>query len=183
MNTLWSCRESRQNITESTSQSVMWKQTLQPYLDTADADKWEDNLLAARAACKLLMSTKQIHSLTQGLDLAVTSLNDAFHSEPEKSHAETLAEVLSLSAKLKAELLASSLEENHKLRKEAATILKESALVQSKPIKAVKAEVTPHTRAEAENPYKLAHLPIPRFSGKIEDWVPFWAKFQQQVEQ
>ena len=32
-----------------------------------------------------------------------------------------------------------------------------------------------------ENPYKLVNVPVPRFSGKIEDWVSFWSKFQQQV--
>ena len=150
--------------------------------DMADADKWEDSLLAARTACKLLMSMKQVHSLTQGLQIAVTSLNDAFNSEPDKSHAETLTKVLTLSAKLEAELLASSLEENHRLRREATTILKESALVQSKPVKAIKTEeATSSSRVDPDNPYKLVNVPVPRFSGKMQDWVPFWSKFQQQV--
>ena len=147
----------------------------------ADEDKWEDSLIAAKGACELLMSTKQIHGFTIALRTAINSLNKAVNSEPGKSHEETVAEVIALAAKLKAELLSSALEKDHRLRTEACTTIKESALVLSKPVKAIKIEAAPHTGSGVENPYKLVNVPIPRFSGKIEDWVGFWAKFQQQV--
>ncbi len=149
--------------------------------DNEDADKWEDSLVEARATCKLLMSTKQVHGLTRALKTAVSGLNRAVDSEPSKGHEETVAEVVSLTTKLKAELLSSALDEGHRLRAGADTMLEESAVVLAKPSKAVKTEAGTHHSSGAENPYKLVNVPVPRFSGRIEDWVSFWAKFQQQV--
>ena len=47
-------------------------------------------------------------------------------------------------------------------------------------------EVTPpdtknFSRMPTKNPYKISHLVVPTFNGKIEQWISFWEEFQHAV--
>ena len=149
--------------------------------DQIEADKWADNLEAAKRTCEVLMTTKQLHSFTRLLKTAVEVLERAITSDPEKKQDALAEKVISFEAKLEAELQSSSLATDHQVMVEAREILIEAGSIRSKMVTEGTSDVPKSVKSEAENPYKLVNVPVPRFSGRIQDWVPFWSKFQQQV--
>ena len=92
--------------------------------DTADADKWGESMEAATKTCMVLKSMKQVHSLTRGLDLAVTILNEAYDDSPEASHEDALAGVKTLAAQLRAAMLASPVDTEHAVVQNAGAVIK-----------------------------------------------------------
>ena len=154
--------------------------------DDATHDEFNETATATTFTLQLLLSKRAVHRAMVALEVAVEGTREAYLAEPRKDFSHALEVIRAKEDKLTAEMGTTALVPAAPLMQQAAAVLKSSCLVQAKVCKKaapeVELDVKPFMTAEADNPYKLAHLQAPQFSGKVEDWVPFWNKFQQQVE-
>ena len=148
--------------------------------DGISADLFDQAIRMSKLIGKRLMSTSKIQGTTQALEMAVGGLNNAYNAAPEKSHLVALEAVLTRSKNLEEELLVSSLGEDHPLRHRAAASLKEAYLIQAKTSKDITSDIKPFREVPKAN-FKIPPLIVPSFSGKTEDWLPFWRQFNKAV--
>ena len=148
--------------------------------DGATADLFDQHTRLAKLICKRLMSITKVQCNTQALELAVGGLNNAYNAAPDKSHSVALEVVLTRSKDLEEELLVSPLGEDHPLRHRAAASLKEAYLIQAKTAREIISDVKPFRDSPKAN-FKIPPLIVPAFSGKTEDWLPFWRQFNKAV--
>ena len=125
---------------------------------------------------------REVQRALQALDYTVDSLNDAFMSEPDKNHDPALALMQANLDKLATELDASNLLPTHSLREEAKKVTKKCFLLQAKLTKPVMPDVKPVVSTErSKGGYKVATLSVPKFSGQLKDWHPFWNAFRETI--
>ena len=151
--------------------------------DGGAADLFDQHTRLSKLICKQLMSIKKVQSNTQALEMAVGGLNNAFNAAPDKNHSVALEVVLVRSKDLEEELLLSPIGDEHPLRHRAAASMKEAYLIQAKTAKEVVPDVKPirdHKDSLKAN-FKIPRLTVPAFSGKTEDWLPFWRQFNKAV--
>ena len=147
--------------------------------DEEDLKHWKTTFREASRMQGVLHSIKQLYTITRSLKASITDFNRAIDAEPDKAHQETANQIVTASTGLKERLCLTPLAEDNILVIEAGKVIEEATIALERPARRIKTEST--TSPVPENPYKLVNVPVPRFSGKIEDWVGFWAKFQQQV--
>ena len=150
-----------------------------------EKDGQDSMVMDALSMGQTLISMKEIQRCTQSLELAVTSLNDAYMAQPDRNHSEALIVVKEKLSQLNEALRDSELETGHDLRKAAAEVVRQTVLVQSKATPVV-IDVKPCIRDEVKpafrSNYKVTPMKVPDFSGKIEDWIPFWRSFSNSID-
>ena len=114
--------------------------------------------------------------------MAVGGLSAAFDAAPEKNHSVALEVVLVRAKDLEQELLTSTMPEDHDLRHRATAILKQAYLIHAKAAGEAVHDVKPTTTDfSTKSHLKLKPLDVPNFSGKTEDWLPFWRQFSKAI--
>ena len=148
--------------------------------DEAAYDTFQELLIATKFTIKLLLSKRAVHRTTSFLGIAVDSLNTAFNAAPDGDHTLGLTAVKDKTSQLAAELETTSIKDTDALKLKAAAVLKESYLVQGKAVKKVSPDTRPIISTEkARGGYKVATLQVPKFSGLMRDWHPFWSAFKE----
>ena len=151
--------------------------------DATAADLFDQYNRLAQIVCKQLISTRKVQSTAQALEMAVEGLNSAFNTAPDKSHVPALAVVLTRSKELEEELMLSPLGEDHPLRGRAAAAMKEAYLIQAKATRDIIPDTKPGKDCKdiLKANFKIPPLTVPSFSGRTEDWLPFWRQFSKAV--
>ena len=150
--------------------------------DGKAADVFYLHIRSARLDCKLLMSENTIYSTTQALEMTIAGLNKAFDAAPDKIHATAIDVVVTRSKDLEEELLSSILPDDHELRLRANAVMEASYLVQARTSKEPVVDTKPTVMATSSRPgIKIKNMDIPEFSGKTEDWLPFWRLFNKAI--
>ena len=148
--------------------------------DETAYDTFQELLIATKFTIKLLLSKRAVHRTTSSLEIAVDSLNAAFNAAPDGDHTLGLTTVKDKTVQLAAELETTNIKDTDALKLKAAEVLKRSYLVQGKAVKKVSPDTWPIISTEkARGGYKVATLQVPKFSGLMRDWHPFWSAFKE----
>ena len=151
--------------------------------DEEAGDIYQREVGQLQMQCSLMLSMKAICSASQTLSDAVVELNDLFNTDPEKNFSSSLKVLKDALDDLVKLLKDSSMEREHDQRKQAAVVLKEAYLLQTKlarPVKTTGADVKPalHKDDEGLGGLKMSPVTPPTFSGKQKDWQAFWSEFK-----
>ena len=150
--------------------------------DSSSAANFQTLMMAAQEICERLLSKKKIQSTIQALTVAVDGLRDAYGEDPTKDHAASLLIVRDRYKQLEDELLNSSIGDEEGLIAEGRTVLKEAFGVQARAVKPSEVDHKPPVPVVlAKGTFKVDPVTVPSFSGKTEDWLPFWRVFKKAI--
>ena len=148
----------------------------------ADDAEFHRELTRVKKQCNLFLSLRAIYRAVQNMDFSVITLNNAWMKEPKKEHTTTIKSVVYGVKDLKTLLDKSNMDVGHPLRAQAAEVCERAALLLAKVEKPPSREGKPVIKTESTNSgYKRAHLTVPKFSGELKDWHPFWNSFREAV--
>ena len=150
--------------------------------DEMDYEAFQELLIATKFTIKLLLSKRAIHRAMTSLETWVDCLNKAFMAEPDRDHSVGLTTLKDKAAKLSEETEITSLKDEDPLMIQAAAVLGKSLLLQAKTAKLVVPDAKPTTPAVlGKGTFKVDPVTVPTFSGKTEDWLPFWRLFKKAI--
>ena len=150
--------------------------------DSASAANFQTLMMAAQEICERLLSKKKIQSTTQALNVAVDGLRDAYGEDPTKDHAASLLIVKDRYQQLEDEILSSSIGDEEGLIMDGKAALKEAFGVQARAVKPIEVDHKPPAPVVlAKGSFKVDPVTVPSFSGRTEDWLPFWRVFKKAI--
>ena len=145
-------------------------------------DVFEELLIATWFTIKLLLSKRAIHRAMIALGTVVESLEEAFMAEPAGDHSDALAAIKDKSAKLSTETETTSLKDEDPLMMQATAVVKKSFLIKAKVTKSTTPDVKhPIPAVLGKSTFKVDPVTVPTFSGRTEDWLPFWRLFKKAI--
>ena len=133
----------------------------------------------ARKLCKRVVAIKEVCGKIQTTDHILSNLAARRLEEPGRDYSIPVKRIAGKVNEILQILEESTIPADHDMRKKAMELeikLEDMEIVDSLMRERGK-DTKDSIKEEPDNPYKLAHLQVPRFSGKMEDWVPFWIKF------
>ena len=78
---------------------------------------------------------------------------------------------------VRANLIEANLQKTHHLWREYESFTDRMFILQESPPPIPKE----YSKSPSKGPYKIADLAIPKFHGKLKQWIPFWAQFKHAV--
>ena len=150
--------------------------------DERDTETFQEMMFATKFTIRLLLSKRAIHRAMTALDTAIDDLNAAFMAQPTKDHSHRLKDLLGKESTLEKEISTTTLRDDDPLIIQSAAVRKKSYMVTAKLAKeTVPDSKIPTTPAPGKSVFKLSALNVPSFSGRTEDWLPFWRRFKMAV--
>ena len=145
-------------------------------------EAFQELLIATKFTINLLLSIRSIHRAMVALDTVIDSFNAAFMAETDKDHSNGRASLKEKSAMLSVEMEKTSLKADNPLMIQATESLRKTYLLNAKTAKVAVPEDKPHTPVPlGKSTFKVDPVTVPTFSGKTEDWLPFWRLFKKAI--
>ena len=149
--------------------------------DETKADEWEKTMEAAMKDCALLLSQGTIHSSISSLEVEIKALTAAYELQPDNDHSTAVADVVTASRQLKADMKKSLMPREEELRGQGEHILERAAAIQGRVAGTKAPDAKPSVASAGKSHLKLKYVEVPNFSGRTEDWLGFSRLFQQAV--
>ena len=150
--------------------------------DQEDAEEFHGLMLATKFILKLLLSKRTIYKATRCLDKFVDYADEAFTTDPEGDHSIILSEIQETQTELSESLKLTSLMEDDPLYIQAQDVRRRVVLLQGKPKKWLRPDdKTVMVTAPVKSTFKVDPVSVPTFSGRTEDWLPFWRMFKKAI--
>ena len=150
--------------------------------DLVDADGFHEMMLATKFILNLLASKKIIHRAMTLLEAEVDHAEEAFMANPETDHSDALINIQECHTKLSTALEDTSLMNDDPLFIQAQDVKKKARLLQGKVGKLIKPDIGPVLpAAPVKSTFKVDPVSVPTFSGRTEDWLPFWRMFKKAI--
>ena len=126
-----------------------------------------------------LMNTYEAEKIVSNITRAITRLEKKKAENPTTVYKESLIRVDSQMDELRAKLNCTTLPPGHHLWvtcEEFEDKIESMLSYESKPV-----DSKDFCKLHAKGPYKISDLVVPKFNGKIQQWIPFWEEFDHAV--
>ena len=173
------CRQSYEEKTEQMEDSDDRNER-----DQDDADEFHELVLVTKFSINLLLSKRKIFKSSTCLERQLEHAEEAIATDPAGDHSVILSRIQATETKLSEALETTSLMEDDPLYLEAQAIRKREVLLQGKPKTWLKPEDKPVIMtAPVKSTFKVDPVSVPTFSGRTEDWLPFWRMFKKAIDE
>ena len=166
----------------SNAEFVLVRNEVKPDLIASDAEtrrksnkQWEKIKEMAISLQTMYKAEKQVTTLSRDL----RGMEQKKEREPDLDFTKSMTLVDTQFSELKANLEHTDLPSDHELwiRYEELGDRRLAILCN----KITPPETKEFPRMFSKNPYKITDLVVPKFNGKIEQWIPFWEEFEHAV--
>ena len=150
--------------------------------DEAAWDLFTDTIDMARKICQELISLRTVSSLAEEVDSSLNRIQTEQEDNPMMEYLGPISDVHGHLTELKETLRASTIPASHILWSMSKEFSLKLDKLQATKVVTSTVDTKPPIKPESTNSgYKRAHLTIPKFSGELKDWHPFWNGFREAV--